>query len=118
MGELVEERAGRIPEPGALHPTRERLPHGIRQAADEHVGPHPVLLLVPHRPDGQFVFRDPEGPLCLGELDVSLPERGRIDACEIRSQEVAAIDQLRPLVELFIADPAHLQMLFPDRLRP
>ena len=72
---------------------------------------------MPHGPNRQFVLRDPEGPFRLGELDVSLPERGRIDVREIRPQEVAAIDQLRPFVELLVTDPGYFQMLFPDRLR-
>ncbi|MEI6257581.1 MAG: hypothetical protein WCQ77_13150 [Planctomycetota bacterium] len=50
-------------------------------------------------------------------FDVLLPECGRIDAGQNRPQQVAAIDQLQPLVELLVAGPADLQMLFADRLR-
>ena len=44
-------------------------------------------------------------------------ECGWIDADEIRAKEVAAIDQLRSVVELLVTDPTHFQMLLADRRR-
>jgi hypothetical protein len=39
---------------------------------------HALLLVMPDRSNHQLVFGDPEGPLGIRQLDVMLPQRGRV----------------------------------------
>ena len=90
-GQFLQHRPRRIAQPGPPHPLGQRLPEHVGQEADEDVGQHPFGLLVPDRVDLQFVLGDPEGPLRLGELDVSLPQRRRVRLREVRPQQVATL---------------------------
>src|SRR5262245_37550404 len=68
---------------------------------------------MPDRSDRQFVLGDPECPFRLGELDVSLPERGRFDLCEITPQDIATVGQSGPLGPAGVATPGDLQAGLP-----
>ena len=78
LDELVEQTPWRIAQAAAAHPTRQRLPHRIRQEAHQDMGEHAVLFVMPDRAEHEFVFRDAKRPFGFGQLDVMFPQRLRI----------------------------------------
>lgn len=77
--ELLHQSARSIAQPRAAHPLSERLPWNIRQETNQDVGSNAIFILMPDGADGQFIVGDAKRPPGFGELDVSLPQRGRIE---------------------------------------
>lgn len=71
--QFFEDGPRRITETGALLPHLQVLPQNEGAEADEDLGLHAILALMPDRPDTQFVRLDPEGRFGLGKLDVGFP---------------------------------------------
>src|SRR5215471_8389819 len=63
--EFIEDGARAIAQPGATLPLLQRLPQDVGQEADQDMGLHPILALVPDRPQRQFALVDAEGGLRL-----------------------------------------------------
>ena len=59
---LVKQAPWRVAQAAAAHPTRQRLPHRIRQEADQDVRLDPVFFVMPDRPQNEFVLRDAKCP--------------------------------------------------------
>ncbi len=74
LREFLQNAAGFVAEPGFLAQGGQRFPEHIRQEADQNVGQHPILFLVPDRPYAQIAFVNSERRFRFGELDVCLPE--------------------------------------------
>ena len=68
------------------------------------------VFLMPDRTNLQLVLRDPKRPFRFGQLDVTFPQHRRIGLAEIRSQQVAAVRQRRPIVPPRIAGPGDAQV--------
>jgi len=90
LGELLDQGARRIAQPRAAHPLGERFPQNIGQEADQDVGEDTILFLMPEGTYLQFILGDAERPFSLGQLDVALPQRGRIDVVQVGSQQITA----------------------------
>ena len=84
---------GASPRPD-VHPLGQRFPEDVGEEADEDVGQHAVLLLMPYETDVQFVLADAEGPLGIDQLDVAFPDDGRVRFVEVGPQQVAALAQV------------------------
>src|SRR5204863_9319782 len=89
-GELVEHRprgetGSQRPEPGA-----QRDVQAISQERDEDVGLDALDELVIDRPQLQVVLEVFEGGLDLDQLNIELPQLGRVSSAQIAAQEIAA----------------------------
>ena len=74
LREFLQNAAGFVAETGFLAQGGQRFPEHIRQEADQDVRQHPILFLVPDRPNAQVAFVNSKRRFRLGELDVRLPE--------------------------------------------
>ena len=70
-------------------PGFERNQEAVSDEGDEDVGFDAVVELMVDRPQTQIAFQFLEGLLNLDELDVILPQQGRIGGREIGAQQVA-----------------------------
>ena len=59
--EFFEHGAGGVSETGAALPHLQALPQNEGEEADEDVGLHTLLALMPDRPDVQLILLDAEG---------------------------------------------------------
>src|SRR5215469_15780360 len=89
----------------------QRLPEGIRQHADHHVGLRSAAVVMPDRTEQQLALEDAEGPLHYGQLDVGLPELLGRPAPLIAPQQVSTIAGQRRPELLPKPDPAQLGRL-------
>ena len=90
-GELVEDGPRGVAETRPLLPLLEGFPKDVGEEADEDVGLDSLLLLMPDGADGELGLLDPEGRLCLGELDVGLPEDLCVPVVDVGAEYVAAL---------------------------
>jgi hypothetical protein len=70
--------------------------HAVCQERDEEVGLDPVFALVINRAYCQVVLQAFESCLYFHQLEVKLPEFGRLGAGQIRPQQVAAFSAAAP----------------------
>ena len=68
----------------------ERDVQAVGEEGDKDVRFDAPLFLVEHRPDGQIAFERFEGGFDLDELQIELPELGRIRRGEVRAQQIAS----------------------------
>ena len=83
LAQLVQHAAGLITQTRCPHYLEERFPEHVGQKADQDVGQHAVVALVPDGPNTQVAFFDAKGGLCLGELDVGVPEIFGCPVCDV-----------------------------------
>ena len=74
LREFLQDAAGLVAEARFLTQGGQRFPEHVRQKADQNVGQHTVLFLVPDRPNAQVALVNSKRRLRFGELDVCLPE--------------------------------------------
>ena len=94
----------------------EGAPEYERQEADEDMGLDPVLVVMPDRPDLQFILGNAKGPFRIRQLNVSFPQCGRIGGGQVRAQQIAAFRNRGPLTPTGLAFPTDLQLRFARRL--
>src|SRR5258708_11941119 len=97
--EFFEDRARGVSETGAALPHLEALPQDEGEKADEDVSLNTVLALVPDRTDVQLVLLDAESGFRLSELVVGFPELLIAPIADVRSEEIGAFRDRRPVVE-------------------
>ena len=90
--------------------TLERLPQHIGEEANQDVGLHALLLLMPDGTDRQVALVDPKGRLRLGQLDVGSPERLGRPIADVGAQHVAALGVARPIVPFGASRPLESQL--------
>ena len=91
VGELVEDGAG-CEAPGDLAQLRaERDVEAVGHEGCEDVSFDAVLELMEDGPQLEIVLEVLEGGLDLDELDVELPQPGRLVAAQIAAQEISAV---------------------------
>ncbi|MGO9597310.1 MAG: hypothetical protein ACLP7Q_04745, partial [Isosphaeraceae bacterium] len=116
LGEFFQQGARGVAQTGSLHPARQGLPQNVGQKAHQDVGPDAMLFLMPDRSDQELVLGDSKGPLGFGQLDVSFPERHRLDVAQIAPQDVTTLRDARPLIPVLVALPGDLQLRLSHRL--
>jgi hypothetical protein len=84
-GELFERAARRQAWRHGMKPARQRDLHAVGQEGDEDMGLDPLLVLMEDRADRQVALEIAEGLFDGDELDVVLPELGRIIVGKIGS---------------------------------
>ena len=97
LAQLVEHPTRLVAQAGGLNHLVQRLPEHVGQEADQDVGQHAVLSLVPDRPDPQIALVDPKRRLGLGQLDVRLPQVLGRPVGDVAAQQVTAFAQLGPI---------------------
>jgi hypothetical protein len=89
-GELVQHRSGCEAGRQRLEPRAQGDVETIGQKGDEDVRFDALDQLVVDRTPSQVVLEVLEGGLDFGELDVELPQLGRLAPAEIGAQQIAA----------------------------
>ena len=80
LAQLLEDPARLVAQSSPLASLRERLPKNIRQEADQDVGQHPLLFLMPDRTEPQVALVDSERGLGLGQLDIGFPSSSSLQS--------------------------------------
>ncbi len=73
--------------------------------ADQNVGQHAVLFLIPDRTDPQVAFVDPKRRLGLGQLAVRLPQVFGRPVGDVGTEQVTALVERGPVSPLFVFYP-------------
>src|SRR5258708_7059528 len=99
--ELIQHAARFVSQSRLTAELPEGLPQDVPQEADENVGEHAVLFLVPDRPDTQISFVNLERGFRLRQLHVRFPKFFVSPVQNIGSQQIATGTQRGPVANVF-----------------
>src|SRR6266478_3084781 len=97
-GEFLEDGARTVAEAGAALPLLEGLPQNVGKKADQDMGQHAILALMPDGSDRQLALGDAERCFGFAELDVGSPQRLGRPVLDVGAQHVTAFAVARPVV--------------------
>jgi len=90
---------------GAVAELAEKRPQHVGQEADQEVGQHAVLLLVPHGPQRQVALSNAERRFRVGQSRVRPPQLFVAPVANVGPQRVGSFAQLRPRAPAFDLRP-------------
>src|SRR4030067_208329 len=97
LGQLVYHPPRLAPQALLAAHLTQRLPQYIGQKAHQNMRLHPVLTLMPDRPNPQVALVDPKRPLRLRQLHIRLPQILAPPVGQVGPQQIAALAQRRPV---------------------